>query len=463
MPIQSSPIERAGSILARCAVLAALSWAGVACSARAPRLELSATRDVAGGTVELVLSHSPTAAAEARSGTDLVAAFDLDLTRADLGHAIDVEELPDGRIAALDRESPGLLFFDQEGRFLARGGREGEGPGELRSPIGLTRAGATLVISEARRDRALSIADIDGRPLRQFGPPVAGDWTRAAQRPPFVGIDIPWYPGAEDVALRTAPFDDASIAVIVATNEWETAPDPADADRMLPRPVALLRISSNNGKVIDTLWRGSTPAATREQSRADVMPHWPYPHFAARPLVASGQGWVAITDGATAEIQLIGGSGVRRLRWPPGRSRITEATKARQFDWVVQHQTRYSASWAAWWDSLGAATRAEARRSELERYPWAEHTPEVTAMHGAGRCLWIAGFAIADGPLGVGRSWVVVDVVEGRLVGTYRVPAEWTRLRSAGRNGVYATYRDEEGSSHLMRFRMPEEARRCAA
>jgi hypothetical protein len=415
-----------------------------------------------GTGAELRLSHSPTAVAVARSGSELSVAFDFDLTEAGLGYPIDIEELPDGRIVVLDRESPGFLYFDQAGRLLGRAGREGEGPGELRSPVGITRAGGYLVVTGAQKDRTLMTADSSGRPLRHYGPPVPGDWSRATQRPPSDGTDTPWYPAAEDVALRLVTFDDSSVAVIVAANEWETTADSSDTQRLPPRPVAVIRISANSGKVIETLWRGLTPSATRDQSRADLMPSWPFPRFAALPLVASGAGWVAVTDGASGEIVIVGGSGVGRVRWEPRGLEVTDAIKERRFEWIVRQQSRTIGHWAEWWDSLGAASRADAKRAELQRYPWAERVPEVTAMLGSGRCLWISGFSIEDGPLGVGRSWVVVDVVEGALVGTFRVTSEWTRLRSVGGRGVYGTYRDEEGSSHLVRLSIPTGAEGCS-
>lgn len=444
-------------------VAAALFVFGAGCSSAADPPSLIATRaeDSTGSFLELSRAPSEVAASGSSAPT-LEVAFDVGGSSTDLGYPIDVEELPDGRIVLLDRETPGLTLLDRTGRLVGRANREGDGPGELRSPIGLTRVGAELVITGSRNDRTLMIADTGGRPLRHFGPAVPGDWARATQRPSLVGTDIPWYPAAEDVALRLATFDDSSVAVVVAASERESTPDPSDADRMLPRPVAVIRVSVQTGRVIDTLWRGLTPEASRDQFRADLVSNWPYPRFAPLPLLASGAGWVAVTDGGSGEISVMGKSGIQHIRWDPTPTRIDDALKERQFEWFVQQQSRYTANWAEWWDSLGTAKRADGKEWQIGYLPWAQEAPQVTAMLGHGNCLWVAGFAIEDGPLGVGRTWIVVDVAAGVLLGTARIPGPWWRLRSIGPSGAFATYRDDDGLSHLVKLTLPAGIGSCA-
>ena len=49
----------------------------------------------------------------------------------------DVEVMAGNRIAVLDRMGKKVVFYDEGGRFLAQGGREGSGPGEFQYPIEL--------------------------------------------------------------------------------------------------------------------------------------------------------------------------------------------------------------------------------------------------------------------------------------------------------------------------------------
>lgn len=409
----------------------------------------------------LTLSLSPSAVSADRVGTTPQVAFDVGGQSTDIGYPIDVEELPGGRIAALDLETPGIWLLDPSGRPLKRIGRQGDGPGELQSPIGVTRAGHLLVVTGVRKDRALAFIDTNGRSVTHYPPPVPGDWSRAPTRPPGPGTDLPRYSGNEDVARRLVTFDDTTVAILLTSSEWEHPPDAGDPDRMSPQPVVAIRVSVTSGRVIDTLWRGLTPEARRDQFRADLMPNWPFPIFAPWPSLASGDGWTAWTTGGAGEIQLAGGVAIRSIRWQVRPFPIDDRLKEMRFDWLKRVLIRQDDHWEAWWDSIGPAVRAEAKQDEMTRYPWASMAPEVMAMFGFGHCLWVAGFSLDDGPLGVGRSWIAFDVIAGRLLGVVRLPDPWWRLRSVGAGGMFATYRDEDGLSHLVKLAYPAGFESC--
>lgn len=462
MPIQyrSTRASRRQQLL----VTAVLALSMIACKDSTGVRPLTATQAVGPTGRILRLSLAPNALPEAGTdGVELKVMFDVGGPSADIGYPIDVEELPHGRIVALDRETIGLEAFDSTGRLVGRYGREGDGPGELRSPIGLTRAGDAIVITGMRKDRALMIVDTAGRPLRHFPPPVPGDWSRATQRFSLTGSDFPWYPAREDVPLRLTGIDDTSVAILVAANEWTTDPDRADASRMPPRPIWVIRVSITNGQVLSTLWDGRTPEAQRRQVRADVMPDWEFPAYAAWPSVASGAGWYALSDGESAEIKVVGATGVDRIEWTPHPIPIDDRVRDQDFNWYVRQMTRYSDSWAAWWDSLGVAGQTAARQETFGWHTWAGHGPEITALLGSGRCLWIAGFAPSESPTAVSRNWVVVDVVEGKVLGVARLPDPWFRLRSVGLTGVFATYRDDDGSPHIVKMALPDGLTECVA
>lgn len=405
----------------------------------------------------LILSRSPNEITATGNGVqELKVLFDVGGSSTDVGYPIDVEELPDGRIVALDRETIGLEVLDPDGHTIGRYGREGDGPGELRSPIGLTRTGGMLVISGMRKDRALTILDTAGHSLRHFPPPVAGDWQRATQRFSLPGTDFPWYPAREDVALRLVSFDDSSVAILVAGNEWTSDPDPVDPERMPPRAIEVIRVSIKDGSVLDTLWSGRTPEAWRAETDPRAMPEWEFPAYAPWPHLASGSGWQAISDGESGTIKVDGTASLSTIEWSVHPTPIDDQIKATNLDWYVRQMTRYSDSWASWWDSLGTNGRAEARKDDIARHRWAPQGPEVTTLLGFGRCLWIAGFSPEDDPTAVSRNWIVIDVGAGKLLGAVRVPDPWFRLRSVGKTGVFATYRDDEGSSHIVKLAYPE-------
>lgn len=82
--------------------------------------------------------------------------------------------LSDGGFAVLEQVTAEVRVFDSSGQFLHRIGREGDGPGEFRSPVGLAvLAGDTLLVWD-RGARRLSWFSLDGtladdRTLREPG------------------------------------------------------------------------------------------------------------------------------------------------------------------------------------------------------------------------------------------------------------------------------------------------------
>lgn len=382
--------------------------------------------------------------------------------QAEFGNPIDAEETRDGHFVVLDSDEPDLLILDSTGAFLSHGGRAGEGPGELRSAIGLALVGEETVVLGGRRDRGLSIVGPDGIGRRHFAMPVPGDWSRATQRPPGVGPDIPKYPASEDVSLRMTTLDDSTVAILVAEDETTAPVDPDDPRAMPPRGVAVLRVAVNEGGLIDTLWHGSTPRAVRIDPAPDARPDWPFPIYAPWPLLATGDGWYAIADGGSPEILVKGSGTVSQITWPASHVEVDDQVKRARLDWYVRRMQRTSDHWKEWWDSLGGPDRERALREERDRYPWAAEAPQVMAMVGHGACLWIAGFSAEEGPIGVARSWVGVNVRDGRVVGVIRVPDPWWRVRSAGRSGILVSYRDEEGEGRVALLRWPEGFRECA-
>jgi hypothetical protein len=61
--------------------------------------------------------------------------------------------LPNGEIAVLVSSTREIRFFSAEGEWLRTAGRDGEGPGEMRGPAGLTRAGDTLFVPDVQLGR----------------------------------------------------------------------------------------------------------------------------------------------------------------------------------------------------------------------------------------------------------------------------------------------------------------------
>ncbi len=61
--------------------------------------------------------------------------------------------LPSGEIALLVSSAREIRFFSPTGEWLRSAGRDGEGPGEMRGPAGLSRAGDTLFVPDVQLGR----------------------------------------------------------------------------------------------------------------------------------------------------------------------------------------------------------------------------------------------------------------------------------------------------------------------
>ncbi len=82
----------------------------------------------------------------------------------------DIVQLSSGRIIAVDPSESRLTFFDGDGSYLARVGREGTGPGEYRSIGGIwVMAGDSVGVWDSRNGR-VTILDGWGETGRTFSP-----------------------------------------------------------------------------------------------------------------------------------------------------------------------------------------------------------------------------------------------------------------------------------------------------
>ena len=151
--------------------------------------------------------------------------------------------LSDGGIAVLNGASDQIRFFTAGGRFRGTAGREGDGPGELRLPVGLKRlpADALRVWDAAQRRHSYFLPDGTFLRSEAVGPPPDPRDSQAGD--PFSGdvwvygwswIDSPLPPeergGVVQALAHLPPPDTAAGARYVRVTDdgllWVTAPMP---------------------------------------------------------------------------------------------------------------------------------------------------------------------------------------------------------------------------------------------
>jgi hypothetical protein len=144
-------------------VLVALTFLS-GCQGGAPSGETAVVRDSAGvaihefpaGVLQLPPALRLAEAPEVRIGV-VGGAAEYQWTR-----PVAAARLSDGGFAVLEQVPAEIRVFDASGVFVRRIGREGDGPGEFRSPVGLAAlAGDTLLVWD-RGSRRLSWFSIDG-------------------------------------------------------------------------------------------------------------------------------------------------------------------------------------------------------------------------------------------------------------------------------------------------------------
>ena len=129
-------------------------------------------RDSAG--VRIVEAHRPVWGDSSRWRIDPDPLVDLAATGSGLEHVFyraDVVRFSDGSLAVADGGSHEIRFFSPEGRFRAKMGREGEGPGEFTGIRGFARtpADTLLVLDYASRVTVVAPDGVFARVLRLPG------------------------------------------------------------------------------------------------------------------------------------------------------------------------------------------------------------------------------------------------------------------------------------------------------
>ena len=183
------------------------------------------TRDTLPGGAVSVMSDGSTAWRDS-SGWRLVETSRItggDSTAGDLASPTGAVIDPAGRLYVADQSPTVIKVFDRAGHLIRTVGREGEGPGELRSPI-LGMHGTNLVVFDPRLAR-ISVFDTAGTFLRS--------WPSICCHYSAISID-----NAGRIAVRTtqqdaAGFTSAFIRYAMDGKVVDTIPVPSDGQPKL--------------------------------------------------------------------------------------------------------------------------------------------------------------------------------------------------------------------------------------
>jgi hypothetical protein len=435
---------------ARVATLASFAWVVAACAGegRGGAAALTSVRRDSAGAVIISLSASPSAVAQAQAGTPLMLALAVDPQVGDWGSLEDVASFSDGTLLALDGLAQTVYVIDSAGQEVRRFGRRGGGPGEFEGAVGVATLGdSRVLVIQARRKSTFSLFSRAGTSIRTESAPVNGDWITMAMRKPT----YPYHPPPEDLTRRLITVGPATFAFILQPDEL------SDSVLSAHVPPAAALLFDTTFALVDTLVRGhGTPLVPMPAIRSDQMPELWEPLFSARLMLAAGDGWYAWSGGADPSVTVrTADNTTLAVRWPASARRITDEDRFRAAEWAGEYTLRQSADARRNAARMSREQREEAYERLAGHLPFADRTPELAALYGAGRCLWLSGFDLADDPLGTALSLIALDVRGDSVLGVVRMPRLDSRIRHVDRRRIYTSYFDEDGVERVEVYHIP--------
>ena len=331
-----------------------------------------------------------------------------------------------GNLYLLDRQAARVTVVAADGRFLRAFGREGEGPGEYRSPSRLAvMANGDVAVFESIRN-TFHIFDRDGN--------VRGT-ARIPENPlPTILPELDSHLDGDVMVLIPN-----GMVAIVSRAMMETGGQ-VGADGAT-RPVERLVLNGDEVLVeeITTAW-APPPGAPLSQAPGQTTLTIGSGLAFAPSLFVGGLpgGGVAFSDSSAYAIKIIDSDGTirriltRPLQPEPVTDRIREEVRARRLE-DLEREVESSDPLPERFAAL-AAQALETRRNDIESLQFFDEIPIVRDLQtGWQGTIWIqraGSYAVGDGP-------VDVLAADGRYLGSFR-PGAMTIPAAFGPDGLVA-------------------------
>ncbi len=360
-------------------------------------------------------------------------------------------------VAVLDRNDGAIHLFRSDGQAVERRiGKRGGGPGELMIPWGMERVGQWFVVAQGvEGGNTLTMFSPEDGSAVAVSPPVAGDWGQYLFRGPNVNLDVPTNAGIEDWARRLAPFDDSTLAVLVREKEGVAE----GGEALAPHAVHVIRVRLPlPGMVVDTLATLSAPPVELWRPAAGRRPAvFREPLYGPRPLWSVGDDWYALAEGDVPEVRVFrkDGEPFAVIRWPRADVPISKEDQLTAAAFTATYSIRSSEEVRRQLEGMSDAQREDANRLFLPLLSFAEAAPQITALYGAGECLWMSGFNPRDFLDGTSLTWVGMNVHTGQLFPPVRIPGTDVRVRHFDRHAVYTKEFTAEDVQTVVRYPFP--------
>lgn len=325
--------------------------------------------------------------------------------------------LPTGEIAVLVSGSRDVRVFSADGVWLRTFGRDGEGPGEMRFPSGMTRAGDTLLVTDPQLGR-LTAFGVDGQYRAAWTFPTLDGSGRV--QPEYRLADGTWISSGAQISFGSSG---------------------APRDGLNRPPVRFFRVSSDLATVLDTLGEtsGSEMVLTTSGRSATGQPtmimFMPPPLGRSAPYGATGSHFVW-GDNASPEVRFHAPDGALEiiLRWSP---------PAIPVDAALLEQLKQAA--------LTRATTEQARERIEGQYAAGSPAPVVPyfsrLLADPEGHLWVQAFA----PFQTDSVRFHIFDAEGQYLGSRSLPPRH-RVLEIGTNHILTVWQDDDDLEYLRVF-----------
>jgi hypothetical protein len=403
------------------------------------------------------LSHSPNQISEGFGLPEVVAPrFVVGGADSDILSIEDIAALGGGRIAIADGLANRIVLVGPDGGVDGFLGREGDGPGEFRSPYVVEASPSELLVVDAT-GRVSTFSRPDLSFISRTIQPVPGDWAFLGLRRPFSRWDRQKRQVTiEDITRRYQGYYKGGFLFQVQDDERHVPPGFPFSEP----PVSLIK-TDRSFTSFDTLSVLVGPPSMRlDQSSLERYPGFTQQTFASRPSWTTGTGWTAVGHGNQNEIQIWCGETTKPcalIRWSPHRRPLRQDEKEAHVEWLFRYEMAIAEG-----DHLGRLRNLSNRekeslvRRQIEIMEFADSVPHVTDMRGVGNCLFLTGFNPEDTYRGVSATWVAIHLSERRIAAVFRVPGIGRRVREIGDGFLYATHHDEWMAEVMEGLKMPD-------
>ncbi|MFN2316322.1 MAG: hypothetical protein ABR602_06525 [Gemmatimonadales bacterium] len=143
------------------------------------------------------------------------------------------------------------------------------------------------------------------------------------------------------------------------------------------------------------------------------------------------------------------------IRWPPSRRVVTDDDRLAAASFAAIYNARNSEEVRQQFATMTRTEYAEAVQMHLPMMSFAAVAPEVTALYGAGQCIWISGFRGQDNLDGTAGTWVGVNVRTGQVAAIIRLPGPDIRVRHLSRSAVFGKVFGADGEQLITRYSLP--------